>query len=70
MRQTKSYFRIKCLTMKAHIYLLASLLALASCKNNTKVSEDEKKELADNGSVTVTTTVGPLELPAPFSWKS
>ena len=56
--------------MKTSLYILAGVLALAGCKNDKSVPESEQEELADNGPVTVETTVGPLELPAPFASES
>ena len=56
--------------MKIYPLILTSLLALSACKNAETVPEEQKEELADNGSGTVQTTVGPLELPAPFASES
>ncbi len=56
--------------MKKIACSLAVILAFTACKNEKSVSEETKEELADNGSVTVETTVGPLELPAPFASES
>ncbi|MCC4214339.1 PQQ-dependent sugar dehydrogenase [Leeuwenhoekiella parthenopeia] len=56
--------------MNKLFYTLALAVAFTACKNDKKVSEETKEDLADNGSVTVETTVGPLELPAPFASES
>ncbi|MAU70468.1 MAG: L-sorbosone dehydrogenase, partial [Pseudozobellia sp.] len=56
--------------MRKLVYSLALMTAFTACKNNKSVSEETKEELADNGGVTVETTVGPLELPAPFASES
>lgn len=56
--------------MRKLFYTLALAVAFTACKNDKKVSEETKEDLADNGSVTVETTVGPLELPAPFASES
>jgi len=56
--------------MKTYLYILAGLVLFTGCKNDKSVSEDKQEELADNGPVTVETTVGPLELPAPFASES
>ena len=56
--------------MKIYLYILAGLVLFTGCKNDKSVSEDKQEELADNGPVTVETTVGPLELPAPFASES
>ncbi|MFC4096477.1 PQQ-dependent sugar dehydrogenase [Euzebyella saccharophila] len=54
-----------------HIYLgIMALTILVGCKEEKKVSEETKEELADNGPVTVQTAIGPLELAAPFSSES
>jgi len=56
--------------MSKLFYTLALAVAFTACKNEKSVSEETKEDLADNGSVTVETTVGPLELPAPFASES
>ncbi len=56
--------------MKKLLFTLAVAASFTACKNEKSVSEESKEELADNGSVTVQTTVGPLELPAPFASES
>ena len=56
--------------MKTYLYTFTVLLALTACKNEKSVSEETKEAVADTGSVTVETTVGPLELPAPFASES
>ena len=47
------------------------VLLVGSCKNNRKVTEQEKEEIQqDSTSTTVETAVGKLTLPPPFSTKS
>lgn len=43
-------------------------LIMASCSD--KVTKEEKKELADNGTTSVETAIGPLELVSPYTSKS
>lgn len=56
--------------MKKIFYLLIFSGIIVSCKNEKSVSEDTKNDLADKGTTTVETAVGPLELVAPFSSES
>lgn len=57
--------------MMRQLLIPVLLLALSvSCKNEKTVTQDRKEELADNGMTTVETTVGPLDLVAPFSSES
>lgn len=56
--------------MRTTLLLFTLFLALIGCKQEKKVSEETKEELADNGPVTVQTAIGPLELVAPFSSES
>ncbi|AYN66874.1 sorbosone dehydrogenase family protein [Euzebyella marina] len=56
--------------MKNKLLLVIALLAIVSCKQEKKVDEETKEELADNGPVTVETGIGPLELVAPFTSES
>ena len=48
---------------------ILAIAAISSC-NTKKVSAEEKKIIAETGSVTVQTAVGPLTLVAPFSSES
>ncbi len=52
------------------IRILVVMLLLVGCNNKLKVDEETKEEIADNGTTTVQTTVGPLTLPAPFATES
>ncbi|ARN76810.1 L-sorbosone dehydrogenase [Nonlabens spongiae] len=52
------------------IRILAAALLLVACNNKLKVDEETKEEIADNGTTTVQTTVGPLMLAAPFATES
>ncbi len=61
---------LKITDMKKIFYLLAFSGIIFGCKNEKSVSGDAKEELADNGTTTVETAVGPLELVAPFSSES
>ncbi|MEH6406563.1 MAG: sorbosone dehydrogenase family protein [Leeuwenhoekiella sp.] len=54
--------------MKKILSLLIIAVTFASC--NDKVTKEEKKEIADNGSTTVETAIGPLELAAPYASES
>ena len=54
--------------MKKIVLIILAFSAFISCK--PKVSEQEKIEIVSNGSTTVETAIGPLELPAPYSSES
>lgn len=54
--------------MKNIRFSVLALLLIASCKNH--VTEEQKKDLADSGSTTVQTAIGPLQLEAPYSTES
>ncbi|WP_028374490.1 PQQ-dependent sugar dehydrogenase [Leeuwenhoekiella sp. MAR_2009_132] len=56
--------------MKTYLYAAVGLLLLSACKNEKTVPDAEKEEIADTGITTVQTTVGPLDLVAPFSSES
>ncbi|CAM4356820.1 PQQ-dependent sugar dehydrogenase [Zobellia nedashkovskayae] len=56
--------------MKKILLLLLVCSSFVACKEETKVSKEEKKELANSGPTTVKTAIGSLELVAPFSSKS
>lgn len=56
--------------MKKLLIPAIAALVLFSCKSETHVSEDEKEEIANDSTVTVQTTVGPLDLVAPYSSES
>ena len=48
----------------------AILMALIMTSCSDKVTKEEKKELADNGTTSVETAIGPLELVSPYTSKS
>lgn len=54
--------------MKKLLFLLLALTTFASCKS--QISEEEKKQIAQQGSTTVQTAIGPLTLPAPYQTPS
>ncbi|WP_276165637.1 PQQ-dependent sugar dehydrogenase [Zobellia alginiliquefaciens] len=56
--------------MKKTVLLILVGLTFMACKETKNVSKEEKEELANSGSTTVETAIGPLELVAPFSSKS
>lgn len=56
--------------MKKILITFILTVAIVSCKSETKVSKEQKEELADNGTTTVETAVGPLELVSPYSTES
>ena len=56
--------------MKRLLVVLFSFTTLVNCKDEKMVSEEKKEDLADNGTVTVQTGIGPLQLVAPFSSES
>lgn len=56
--------------MRKVLYLLAFTGLMVGCKNEKNVSEETKEDFADNGTTTVQTAIGPLELVAPFSSES
>ena len=56
--------------MKRLLVVLFSFTTLVNCKDEKMVSEEKKEDLADNGTVTVQTGIGPLKLVAPFSSES
>jgi len=55
--------------MKKLTLLLATVALTVSCNERT-VDKEKQEEIAQNGGVTVQTTIGPLELVAPFSSES
>tara|TARA_R110002020_G_scaffold387546_1_gene598235 strand:+ start:40014 stop:40217 length:204 start_codon:yes stop_codon:yes gene_type:complete len=54
--------------MKKIYSAILMALIMASCSD--KVTKEEKKELADNGTTSVETAIGPLELVSPYTSKS
>ncbi|MDT7828069.1 sorbosone dehydrogenase family protein [Pricia sp. S334] len=56
--------------MKKILYILLCTGLAFGCKNERKVSEDTKEDLADNDVTIVQTAIGPLELVSPFSSES
>ena len=56
--------------MKKYILPLLFVALAIGCKNEKSVSQEKKKDLADNSGTTVETAIGPLELPAPFASES
>ncbi|PKA99181.1 hypothetical protein B0O79_2881 [Flavobacteriaceae bacterium MAR_2009_75] len=53
--------------MKKIGLFILSFTVFMACKEEKKVSEETKENLAESGPVTVETAIGPLELAAPFS---
>ncbi len=56
--------------MKNYILPIFVALSVLGCKNEKSISSDKKEDIADSGSTTVETAIGPLELVAPFSSES
>ncbi|MGB7393385.1 MAG: sorbosone dehydrogenase family protein [Pricia sp.] len=56
--------------MKKVLIFLTTMAFVAGCKDKTEVSSETKQDLADNGTTTVQTAIGPLELVAPFASES
>ena len=56
--------------MRKILLLLIGCGTFLSCKETAKISKEEKKDLAESGTTTVQTAIGPLELVAPFSTES